>query len=434
MRRYLLFPVFLAVIVSGRCAGRQADMIAGPVTDVPRISVDLFGFLTPRGNEQKVDIYIEVPYESIRFLKQGDVFRAKYQISLDIHDSTEKLVDEREWDETAETRSFDESISPHVAKLSQKSISLQPGVYEINVQVTDAETKKSSQVKRKYSYRDLLAGPFAISDLMLVNDVDTSTGKKVLSPNVAATIGDGRKGVTVFFEAYNRASPESIAVVGTIRGTVGEPIRRDTLNVWLDGARKSVIFPIRDTSFTTGEYAAVVDCYPLRGGVLQTGDGSRASAVKSFSVRWRGMPGSISDLNLAVEQLQYIADKDTIDRMREAPTEEKRRLFQAFWKRRNPNPASETNEMMDEYYARVAYANHHFSHYLDGWKTDMGMIYIIFGEPSNIERHPFEVDTKPYEIWSYYEQNREFVFIDATGFGDYRLQNPLWDVWRPRAR
>ena len=54
--------------------------------------------------------------------------------------------------------------------------------------------------------------------------------------------------------------------------------------------------------------------------------------------------------------------------------------------------------------------------------------------PNNIERHPFDIDAKPYEIWTYYEQNREFVFVDATGFGDYRLQNPMWDLWRTRPR
>jgi hypothetical protein len=24
--------------------------------------------------------------------------------------------------------------------------------------------------------------------------------------------------------------------------------------------------------------------------------------------------------------------------------------------------------------------------------------------------------------------NRSFIFVDASGFGDYRLQTPLWDV------
>ncbi|CUS97606.1 GWxTD domain-containing protein [Candidatus Kryptonium thompsonii] len=84
---------------------------------------------------------------------------------------------------------------------------------------------------------------------------------------------------------------------------------------------------------------------------------------------------------------------------------------------------------MEEYYSRVKYANEHFGHYLEGWKTDMGMVYIIFGPPSSVDRHPFDINAKPYEIWYYYEINRRFIFLDETGFGDYRLITPLWDEW-----
>jgi hypothetical protein len=81
-----------------------------------------------------------------------------------------------------------------------------------------------------------------------------------------------------------------------------------------------------------------------------------------------------------------------------------------------------------EYYARIKYADKHYSTpYTPGWKTDMGMVYVIFGLPNNIERHPYEMGTKPYEIWDYYDINRQFVFVDDSGFGDYRLVTPIWD-------
>jgi hypothetical protein len=84
---------------------------------------------------------------------------------------------------------------------------------------------------------------------------------------------------------------------------------------------------------------------------------------------------------------------------------------------------------MEEYYARVAYANRNFKQYMEGWKTDRGMVLIRFGSPQNVERHPFNSESKPYEIWYYYDQNREFIFVDETEFGDYRLQYPETDLW-----
>ena len=118
--------------------------------------------------------------------------------------------------------------------------------------------------------------------------------------------------------------------------------------------------------------------------------------------------------------------------MKKAAPEDKRRMFNEFWKKRDPTPKTDYNELMEEYYSRVDYANKNFGHYMEGWKTDRGMVYIIFGIPNNIERHPFDMDAKPYEVWTYYEINREFTFVDATGFGDYRLMNPIWDTWRTR--
>jgi hypothetical protein len=47
-----------------------------------------------------------------------------------------------------------------------------------------------------------------------------------------------------------------------------------------------------------------------------------------------------------------------------------------------------------------------------------------------VDRHPFEVDSKPYEIWAYYELNYSIVFVDETGFGDYRLQTPIWEIYQ----
>src|SRR5690606_32296009 len=120
-------------------------------------------------------------------------------------------------------------------------------------------------------------------------------------------------------------------------------------------------------------------------------------------------PSAIKDLDKAIEQLVYIASSGEIDEIEDAETQgEKIKRYMAFWKKKDPTPDSEQNEIFDEYYRRVSLANESFSHYVEGWRTDRGMVLIILGAPNNIERHPFEYNSKPYEIWQYYELNREF--------------------------
>ncbi|MBA7483939.1 hypothetical protein ES707_19456 [subsurface metagenome] len=81
---------------------------------------------------------------------------------------------------------------------------------------------------------------------------------------------------------------------------------------------------------------------------------------------------------------------------------------------------------MDEYYGRVAYANTYFRSMQPGWETDMGMVYVIYGPPDEIDRHPFDVNQKPYQVWFYYNKGWRFVFVDANMLGDYRLVTPLY--------
>ena len=69
-------------------------------------------------------------------------------------------------------------------------------------------------------------------------------------------------------------------------------------------------------------------------------------------------------------------------------------------------------------------ANARFSStFKKGWKTDRGMIYIKNGEPDEIERHPYQMDKKAYEIWYYYsiEGGVQYIFVDIRGMGELQL-------------
>jgi GWxTD domain-containing protein len=157
-------------------------------------------------------------------------------------------------------------------------------------------------------------------------------------------------------------------------------------------------------------------------------EGQTVERIRDITIHWIDMPRYASTLDNAIEQLKYVARGSEISRIQKAEAKDKERLFHEFWEAKDPTPGTEQNELMEEYYRRVDFANANFGTFLDGWKTDRGMVYIVLGPPNDIERHPFEAGSKPYEIWSYYTINREFVFVDYTGFGEYRLVTPFWEV------
>ena len=68
--------------------------------------------------------------------------------------------------------------------------------------------------------------------------------------------------------------------------------------------------------------------------------------------------------------------------------EERDNFIEAFWQRRDPTPDTPENEFKEEHYRRIEYANEHFAAGIPGWKTDRGRIYIIYGQPDEIDSHP----------------------------------------------
>jgi GWxTD domain-containing protein len=110
-----------------------------------------------------------------------------------------------------------------------------------------------------------------------------------------------------------------------------------------------------------------------------------------------------------------------------------------FWRARDPSPDSPINEMKEEYLRRARVADERFGTLkTKGSATDRGRVYCLYGEPSDIERFPSDIEAKPYEIWHYdnIEGRVIFVFADLYGFSSMYLihstkQGELYDPdWR----
>lgn len=78
-----------------------------------------------------------------------------------------------------------------------------------------------------------------------------------------------------------------------------------------------------------------------------------------------------------------------------------------FWLKRG-NSVEKSRELIRIYYNRALYSNLYFSSNKEGWKTDMGMVFILFGPPSRIQM------SGGAERWYYFSRRKgktvEFVF------------------------
>ena len=137
------------------------------------------------------------------------------------------------------------------------------------------------------------------------------------------------------------------------------------------------------------------------------------------------------------EEVAYIMAPIEKDVFLKLETDRERTLFQdAFWKQRDPTPGTPENEFKEEHYRRIKYANRYLGRGTpkQGWRTDRGRIYIILGEPNDIQRFEGQTDVYPSVIWFYQGLTKyglppgfNIVFYQKSGIGEYKLYSPLRD-------
>ncbi len=137
------------------------------------------------------------------------------------------------------------------------------------------------------------------------------------------------------------------------------------------------------------------------------------------------------------EEVVYIITPTEKEVFLQLKTDRERDLFiKAFWKQRDPTPGTPENEFKKEHYRRLNYANIHFGRQAakPGWKTDKGRIYIILGEPQDIERIIGDTGIYNTEIWFYQGLTKYglppaffLIFFQKYGSGEYVLYSPIND-------
>ena len=84
------------------------------------------------------------------------------------------------------------------------------------------------------------------------------------------------------------------------------------------------------------------------------------------------------------KDVAYIISNQEKEVFLSLPSDEAREHFiDRFWEVRNPSPGAADNAAKIEHYRRIEYANQYFGHiaHIEGWRTDMGRVYITLGEP-----------------------------------------------------
>jgi GWxTD domain-containing protein len=421
------FFLILCLLFAG---ASRADDPSRPVFDEsvgePVFSLDGATFWDPAAASPSYEVYVRIPGSSLRFQRtdsDGGMI-ARYEIAVVIGDKHNPQIYGRSIVDSVfvPRRIAADDTSTAVVQLIR--FPLAPGEYDLRVTVSDLSGGLSFDKQRRIEVRDISGPGISFSDLAFSREIfrgaDSTRftrGDITVYPSVTRHFGIMPSRMSVFYEVYAPKAfvGDTAYVAYEARGDRRTTTFRDTAVVYLSSTVVPVVFLLQADELVPGEYDL-----KLRWSLASTG-GWRESHKEPFVVDWSVLGVVRADWKSAVDQLRYVANNEELDRLRDAPESARLSAFVAFWDSRDPEPDLPGNPLRDEYYRRVRFAEANFSVFTDGWRTDMGRVYIVNGPPDEIDRHPFSLETKPYEVWYYYRLRKRYVFMDVNGYGEYEL-------------
>lgn len=124
---------------------------------------------------------------------------------------------------------------------------------------------------------------------------------------------------------------------------------------------------------------------------------------------------TLTNVKELVASTRYITKNVEYEQLTE--TEAIKTNLDAFWLERG-GTKKRSKELIKIYYNRVQRSNYYFTTYKEGWKTDRGLIFIIFGEPSTIRKTP----VSEYWYYSNFDGHSSYDFFFDKKNGQYLLR------------
>lgn len=400
-------------------------------------------FYRPDQDQTRVKGLVQIPFSMLRAAQSGG--EVSYTVSVRVADSTGLALYQQAWRSRA--RGGGSEADAYTVEIVDFAVA--PGKYRFEVGVEDSASgrKMSTAVDLQALSDSSLASDLLIApDMRLASSNDTvprpgefRTGNNLVTATARVFLTPLRAKVFYLLEAYaHREDSGTLSVA--IRDSTGKMvIQTKALPVAVSSGGSVLKGQLDLAGLPPGAYLMVADLQ-LAGRTIQRSAeftmGGLAETLARDSARLEreqatdeGYFAAMSDPELAQAQapLIYIAESRELSSWSdELSVDAKRRFLANFWRRRDPTPATPTNERREAFYAAIAYANRAYKeggrNAVSGWRSDRGRIYARHGAPEEVFRRQQEGRAPPYEVWSFASgKGYYYIFADRSGFGAYTL-------------
>ncbi len=220
---------------------------------------DFVNMASDKPGLSRVDIYIQVPYKNVQFIKSSKGFTAKYSITASVFDSSKKkLVVEKTWNETINVIDYTMASSKENYSLSKRSFDLAPGVYSVRTLLQDKDSKQEAIGENIFTVKSYDQN-ISLSDILLISKTENSQGKNEIIPNVSRNFPSSKNRVKYYFEVYLKDSVDTRRTFEyTVLNSEKNIIHKEVEDRNLKPGNNQVLYTLQEFPFDLGVYTLVV--------------------------------------------------------------------------------------------------------------------------------------------------------------------------------
>ena len=362
---------------------------------------------------------IEIQNDFLQFIYDGANYDAGAEFEIDLKNTSTNQLKSKIFHTRAQERDFNSTNRRDLYHFALDSFEVESGEYEVILKYNDMNGKGRQQ-SQKFKIDLLSANEFYASPILFMYP-----GKKISDnffysqPSALRSNWDFNQKMGIQLNTWQLPSDTTVKVKLEILET---PENKSiySIDTLVTGStqNKSVYFTLSRSLFSEQEYLIKINYSTLTDTMDQK---------FPLNVIWFEKPHSLWNINNAIGPLKYlIKDDKTFQNIARGDDKEKRANFDAYWKEQDPSPDTPFNELEFEFYSRVDSANAKYGgKRVPGWTTDVGKIYILYGEPDEVVDNSLAPISNPFLRWTYYLEDKQlsFTFLAVDGRKRYRLAN-----------
>ena len=344
-------------------------------------------------NESKslLDMYFFIPYEALIFIKNLDGFYSDVIYSMKLKDKNNNTLYSDSWSDLIYSEYFEKTtsskdhISEHNLIIDNNILNNTENLY---VEINDYENHKYWTNNIELNIKD----PEVLSDLVILTK---KNNHYIKADNLDFNTHDKIDTLWVKYQIIDNNIHEDGA-----RFELREKISNlEEKYLTLEVTQKDIskyeinLLPIPINNIPSDNL--IITCY-------------YRDIKKETSIAFSNNTFSEYDYQILIEPFGYLLkEEDYVDYMKLQEDKKIEYIFK-YWEE------LDSPSLLNEFYSRVEYTNLKFKSISgEGFASDKGRIYIIYGKPVDIE-YRISNDGNYQEIWIY--RNERFIFINRYGY------------------